>query len=236
MISLLENSTDGLPERMLVGLVGLAGSGKDSCASMLQPLGFVQVAFADKLREEVAVAFGIDIRALTDPVLKHRPLAALAVVNSADSAFVVRMEALGHDPQAPRSARWLMQHWGTEYRRAQHQAYWVDKVVQRVAGLRDAGYQRFCISDVRMPDEAACVIVLGGHLVRVQRADAQSHMDAEARRHSSEQYAATAPVQATIVNDGTLDDLSRELVVTLTGLGEPPIAQPDFMRSPGAAC
>ena len=236
MISLLDNGSDGLPERMLIGLVGLAGSGKDSCASLLQPLGFVQIAFADRLRDEVAAAFGIDLRTLTDPVLKHTPLSALAVVNSADAAFVARMEALGHDLQAPRSARWLMQHWGTEYRRAQHQAYWVDQVVMRIAGLRAAGHCRLCISDVRMPDEAACVIVLGGHLVRVQRADAQAYMDAEARRHASEQYAATAPVQATIVNDGTLEDLSRELVVTLTALGEPPIAQPDFMRCPGAAC
>lgn len=236
MISLLDNDSDGLPERMLIGLVGVAGSGKDSCASMLQPLGFVQLAFADPLRDEVAAAFGIDARTLADPVLKHTALAGLAVVNSADSDFIVRMEALGQDLQAPRSARWLMQQWGTEYRRAQHAAYWIDRLVARVAHLRAAGCHRLCISDVRMPDEADCVIVLGGYLVRVQRADAQAHMDAEARRHTSEQFASRAQVQATVVNDGSLHDLAREVVVALTGLGEPPISQPDFLRRKGDAC
>lgn len=214
MISLHNNFNDGLPAGMLIGLIGLAGSGKDTCASMLEPLGFAQLAFADPLRAEVCSAWGLDERHVTDRVLKHTLLAALAIVNCHNSGFIARMEALGHDLQAPRSPRWLMQHWGTEFRRHQDPCYWIDQTVWRIAQLRGKGLRRIVVSDVRMQDEVDCLTVLGGHFMRIDSNRTDAHMDAAARAHVSEQLP-EAPGARLVLNHGSLKQLEVELVRAL---------------------
>lgn len=59
----------------------------------------------------------------------------------------------------------LLQWWGTEFRRAQNQNYWVDKTFASIPKNADV----VLISDVRFPNEADAVKQWGGYTVNVQR-------------------------------------------------------------------
>jgi hypothetical protein len=59
----------------------------------------------------------------------------------------------------------LLQWWGTEYRRAQDENYWVKKTFAAIPANLDIAI----ITDVRFPNEAEGVISRGGYTVNVQR-------------------------------------------------------------------
>jgi hypothetical protein len=60
--------------------------------------------------------------------------------------------------------RTLLQYWGTEYRRAQDELYWVKKcMTQRKDGVINI------ITDVRFPNEVQAVKDAGGLVVRIER-------------------------------------------------------------------
>ena len=60
-------------------LSGWSGSGKDTVADWLvRERGYVRVAFADPLKEDVAAATGIPVSVFHDPVAKGVPLAGVA--------------------------------------------------------------------------------------------------------------------------------------------------------------
>lgn len=203
--------------QMLLGLSGRAGAGKDTCAELLVQQGFRSVAFADALRLEVAEAWRIDPRMLTDRSTKEWAIPALAVANCAEPTFILTMERLGEDIEVPRSARWVLQRWGTEYRRALDSSYWVDRALERIARLRAAGWHRICITDVRFSNEAMVVDSLGGAVVRVVRPELPT-LEAAAATHASE--AEALPHSGGIVhNDGTREQLHEELLRVLQIIG-----------------
>ena len=154
---------------VIIGLTGEAGAGKDSVAQALFGTGFRAIAFADALRAEVAEAWRVDVRMLIDRVLKETPLPALAIGMCNSPGFLRWAVHRGYGLHEPRSARWLMQHWGTEYRRGQDPGYWL-RIVQawlrRQLGL---GNRRLIVTDVRFANEAALLRALGGRIVRVHR-------------------------------------------------------------------
>lgn len=202
---------------MLLGLSGQAGSGKDTCAALLMQEGFRSVAFADALREEVAEAWRVDQRMLTDRLTKEYAIPALAIANCAEAGFIKAMDQLGEDLQAPRSARWVLQRWGTEYRRATNSNYWIYEALQRIRRLRAAGWHRICITDVRFFNEAHVVDSLGGAVVRVVRPDLP-RLEASTVTHPSE--AGALPHSGGVVhNDGTLEQLHAELLRVLQIIG-----------------
>lgn len=161
----------------LVALTGLAGSGKDTVADVLvQTHGFIKLAFADALRAEVAAAFAIDVAHLTQRETKEHPISALALDRCLDPAFVKCMGMLfwkaGLSPQlmsVPRSARQILQWWGTEYRRAQDPDYWTTQADNAIYTHQRAGHTRFVISDCRFDNEAAMVRLLEGAIWQVVR-------------------------------------------------------------------
>ena len=56
----------------IIGLSGPAGSGKDTVADFLcQTQGFVQIAFADHIRDGVAATFGLEQSYFTDRAKKE---------------------------------------------------------------------------------------------------------------------------------------------------------------------
>ena len=162
----------------IIGLTGPAGAGKDTIADTLVSLaGFTKMAFADTLRTEVHLAFGIDESFLTQRETKEMPLRCLAINRCMDEGFVARMivmhtlkgERLELD--APRSPRQIMQWWGTDYRRHQRTDYWVSAFLMRVRHL--LGHRlasSIVVTDCRFPDEADAVrIALGGQIWQVWR-------------------------------------------------------------------
>jgi hypothetical protein len=204
--------------QMLVGFSGRAGAGKDTCAELLVRNGFRAVAFADALRQEVAESWRIDSRMLTDRSTKEWAIPALAVANCSEPTFIIAMELLGHDLQAPRSARWILQRWGTEYRRAVDSGYWVARGLQRIGRLRASGCHRICITDVRFANEAETVQSLGGEVVQVARPDLPA-LEVEAASHASEQ---ALKCSAVVHNDGDREHLYAELLRVLDALGWKP--------------
>jgi len=220
---------------MLLGFTGRAGSGKDTCAELLQAHGFLSIAFGDALRAEVAEAWRIDMRMLTERATKEWPIEALAVNRCTDAGFVRAAwvaqggpgelddldaaEAYAAWLAEPRSPRWVLQRWGTEYRRAEQPSYWVDIVARWVGRQREQALQAhrpalLCVSDVRFPNEAGVLRALGGHVVQVHRPELPPMAD-DTAQHDSEQ---TLPASAVVHNDGDLDHLHAELARVLDTL------------------
>jgi len=215
-----------IPPGTLLGFTGTAGSGKDTCAELLRPMGFKSIAFADALRREVAEAYRIDGRMLTDRDTKEWPIDTLALGRCADFAFVRAVSGafsndLGTEEEAqaysdflsaPRSPRWVMQQWGTEYRRTQDATYWLDIVTrwvgtQRRAAMAEGRPALLCITDVRFENEARMVRALGGQVLRVHRPDL-APLAAGTAEHASEAEIRSNEV---VHNDGDIQHLAAEL-------------------------
>lgn len=202
---------------ILIGLTGAPLAGKDTTAQVLAAAGFVSIAFADALRAELAHAWNVDQRLFTARTTKEEPTDSLAVQLCSDAGFLRLAAAQGWDAAAPRSPRWAMQRWATEYRRGQRQDYWTMRVEHWIHAQRLAGRRQIVITDVLFPDEAATLRRLGGWLVRVHRPSTDAPMTADTRQHVSEAHT-QLQADADIHNDGDLEHLTAEAVRVLRGL------------------
>ena len=169
-----------MTSRIIIGLTGLAGAGKDTVAdTLVTHAGFAKIAFADALRLEVAGAFNLggDMSILTDRATKEEPCNALRFSRCNELPFIERMydRHSGERPDfdydewgaTPRSPRQVMQWWGTEYRRAEQENYWTNRLAMRI--LSAYAGQRWVITDCRFPNEARAIRSIGGELWQVLR-------------------------------------------------------------------
>ena len=212
-----------MPDRpRLIALTGYAGAGKDTAASFLvSAAGYQAIAFADALRREVAAAWRIDHRMLTDRATKEWPVPALAAGNCGEPGFVAWCNDSGHSLTEPRSARWVMQNWGSWVRRGapQHYAHIVVAWAQRQAGI---GWRRLVVTDLRYPNEATALRALAPafdvRLVRVHRPaqPGTAALAADTAAHDSERIERLR-VDADITNEGTLPALAAQ-VLQLAGV------------------
>ncbi|MHB1642041.1 MAG: deoxynucleotide monophosphate kinase family protein [Acidithiobacillus sp.] len=195
---------------MIIGLTGAAGSGKDSVADILVAKhGFQRIAFADCLYEEVSTAFNVPIDFLKNRDTKESPTLRLALGCCADEEFCrVVMRVCGVSRGAAWSPRQILQWWGTEYRRAQREPYWIDKVRDRILSNGSLGW---VITDVRFQNEADLVQELGGQLGLVLRPGIEP-----VANHVSEEFWQTCSPDVVIQNDGTLEDLAGTVNVLAT--------------------
>ncbi len=203
---------------LLIGLTGPAGSGKDSAADALVHLaGFTKVAFADALRAEVCAAFGVPLQYLTARDTKEHPIQALALSRCMVMGFLatLREQQLDLDEDAPRSARQIMQWWGTEFRRARDENYWIARAVQRIKRLHKQG-KSVVLTDVRFPNEADAIRALGGVVWQVWRPGAEVAEGA----HASETHGREFGPEYVIDNDEGLDELRIEVAATLAHMKE----------------
>lgn len=179
----------------IIGLTGLAGTGKDTVANLLcTHLQFARYAFAEPMRHEIGDAFGIDHRLLTDRPTKELPTPELALARCVDQAFVGTMyrHLTNHDAkdffnqhEAPRSPRQIMQWWGTEYRRENFGPdYWSRKLINRVYAQQTNGQRLHVVTDVRFPEEVRAIELMGGEIWQVKRP--QSSDQPAVSAHSSE--------------------------------------------------
>ncbi|MES2685705.1 MAG: hypothetical protein V4706_02725 [Pseudomonadota bacterium] len=165
----------------IIGLTGLAFVGKDTVAQLLQThLRFAQLAFADPLRGEICTAYGCPTNWFTKRETKETDNPELALLYCRNYEFVglmLRNEAarvpgsyMNDFLEAPRSPRWLMQQWGTEYRRkTTHENYWTRNMIARIRSHQDGHQWRTVISDVRFENEAECIRSMGGVIWQVKR-------------------------------------------------------------------
>lgn len=147
---------------MIIGLHGLHGVGKDTAADYLvQKYGFVRVAFADAIYTQVADAFGVTEAQLRSREWKNNVQPGLELRKCKDRKFVQliaerEMSRIVAPHRAyrseivscPRSSTFIIQHWATEYRRAEFGVnYWANQVEYQMRQLMP--FSSIVISDVR---------------------------------------------------------------------------------------
>lgn len=200
---------------ILIGLTGLAGAGKDTVAdALVEQAGFVKLAWADELRQEVLQAFErANLHLLTERATKEEPTQCLALgwctnlefvqaVNAAHYGGAMPLEALDE----PRSPRQILQWWGTEYRRAQDDQYWIALGCNRIRTLQGQGQQRIVVTDCRFPNEAQALRSMGGELWQVFRPGLRP----VELGHASQASGDALQPERFIVNSTSIADLRRQ--------------------------
>jgi hypothetical protein len=168
----------------IIGLTGLAGTGKDTVRRMLEEdHGFEGLAFADPLRDMIGALLtenSISTIWMYDRALKEAPIDGLGV-----------------------SYRRLAQTLGTEWgRHAVGTDLWVNLAEHRISVLRSQGARAVVISDVRFLNEAAWIHTHGGEVWRIHRSSAQP-----VAAHISESELLSITADRNIDNNGTVEDL-----------------------------
>lgn len=193
---------------LLIGLMGVAGSGKDTVAKYLADYGYRRLAFADAVKE---MALAIDpIIGCSGTTSQPRRLKRLVDAQGWDYAKT--------DPEVRR----LLQRIGTEaVRDIVGYDTWVNIIDRKV---REAwshnllkrpqdGPPRFALTDCRFPNEAEWITSMGGVVWRITR----PHETIADPTHPSESLLQSITPDVTIHNTGTLEDLQNAVVVVLAG-------------------
>ena len=210
----MTNTNDNAPavaprrgrEPLIIALTGRPGVGKDSIGDVLAPQqGFARIAFADALRREVAEAWRIDLRMLTDRPTKELELPALAAGMCSDPAFMRWVADGGDSLTAPRSPRWTLQRWAS-FKRQFTPDYFASIVERWIRRQLGSGWTRIVVTDLRDPVEEAMLRRLGAKVVRVHRPELAA-MPADTAMHVSEQHH-RIKADADILNDGSMQALA----------------------------
>jgi len=172
---------------VLIGLLGYAGAGKDTVASLLP--GFERRAFADKLRE---LALKID------PVVSFGERVGAKYLSEA-----VNENGWDTAKRCLPGVRRLLQNLGQGAREVLWDTIWIDAVLPGNVVEYDA--LDIAVTDVRYRNEAERIRALRGRLWVVEKGGVKAVND-----HPSEGYAQWVgefPV-VVIANDSTLEDLA----------------------------
>ena len=177
---------------MLIGLVGLIGSGKDTVANRLvSHHGFVRDSFAKSLKDATASIFGWDREMLEGNTESSR--------HWREQPDKFWSERFGK----PVTPRWVLQHFGTEVMRGHmYDAIWVDSCIGRYKG------QNTVISDTRFVNEIKTIKAHGGIIICVKRGELPTQKQMQERgAHQSEWDWLDSKFDITIQNNGTLEEL-----------------------------
>ena len=205
---------------MIVGLVGFIGAGKGTVADLLvQRHAFRKEGFANSVKDATSAIFGWNRALLEGDTPESRAW------REQDDTFW--SEKLGK-PFSPRLALQLM---GTEAGRdVFHPDLWVHTVLNRCAKNSNNNY---VIADVRFPNEIKAIREAGGIVIRVKRGDEPEWYNVALKVNKKSNYYGMAEqypnvhfsewawigsdIDAEIVNNSTLEDLTKkvDLIVNL---------------------
>lgn len=176
------------PQRplIIIGLTGKARSGKDSAANALIQQGYIKMAFADPLKRAVAALTGEVLNAYHSDELKEAVTPALGVTR-----------------------RKGLQDLGTAIRSVFGSETFV-RLLQYGILRGNPGHRYYVVSDVRYPNEAQALRDMGGTIIQISRPDHAGLTGLEAL-HSSEAGLPPELIDDTVVNDGSLEDLYRQV-------------------------
>jgi|TARA_A100001391_G_scaffold140009_1_gene98051 hypothetical protein len=188
---------------MLIGLVGLIGSGKDTVANRLVTNhGFIRDSFAKSLKDAVHSIFGWDRKMLEGDSTISR--------HWREQPDPFWSKKFGK----PVTPRWILQYFGTEVCRGNMlDSIWVDSCMSRYKGLNTV------ISDTRFQNEIKQINNAGGRIVLVQRGDLPTRQEMqESGAHKSEWDWIGADYDYVIKNDSSLENLNEETAKMLNHL------------------
>lgn len=181
---------------MLIGLVGLIGSGKDTVAARLvEQHGFKKDSFAKSLKDATADIFGWDREMLEGQTNESRKWR-----EQPDSFW---SERFGKSV----TPRWILQYFGTEVcRGGMLDSIWVDSLVARYRG------EKTVISDTRFVNEIKTIRDHGGKIVLIKRGEVPSREEMQASgAHQSEWDWIGCKFDYTIDNDSTFENLNSKV-------------------------
>jgi len=205
---------------MIIGFVGLIGSGKDTAADFLvNSHGFRRDSFANTLKDAVANVFGWD-----RTLLEGRTKQAREWREQLDIWWSERLNMPLLTP------RWVLQHWGTEVcRQGFHDDIWIASLENKLRTTKD----NIVISDVRFPNEIKAIHNAGGIVVRIKRGDDPEWFEAAAsvnrgpegntswalsrtkmeklKIHDSETAWVGYKTDYIVSNDGSIDELYTQI-------------------------
>ncbi len=168
----------------LIGITGLAGSGKDTAAAHLNNIhGFTRMAFADPVKAAACAAFGLSYDQAWNPEFKNITI-----------------------PYWDLTPRQIFQRMGTDAMQTTFgKSIWVKRLWQGYDLIRDT--DNVVISDVRFELEAQMVKNEGGIIIEVRRGNG---LNGDEGLHVSEAGIGMEP-DFIIDNNGTLDGLHAKL-------------------------
>ena len=181
---------------MLIGVVGLIGSGKGTVADRLeQKHGFRKDSFAKSLKDAVSCMFNWDREMLEGKTESSRYWR-----EQPDKFW---SEKFGK----PVTPRWVLQHFGTEVmRQNMHDAIWIDSCLMRYNGTPTV------IADTRFQNELKMIQKSGGILILVKRGELPSREEMEAKgAHKSEWDWMGWNFDFVIDNNGTKEELFKKV-------------------------
>lgn len=209
------------PGSLIIGVSGLAGSGKSTVAEMLADCRFVTISLADPIKRIARDLYAFSDEQLWGP--SHNRNAADERYPRADGSYLAPRECL--------------QRFGVEAGRECYPNTWIDLCIRTAqqlltdrtgstrysekqglfAAVEPSRTRGVVVPDVRFTNEVAAIQAAGGVVIRVVRPGAG--LDGSAGQHSSETEQVTIPDEKfdfVIKNSGTLEAL-REAVFRVLG-------------------
>ena len=197
---------------MIIGLCGLIGSGKGTVTKyLMEQHEFIGVSFAEALKDATACIFGWDREMLEGDTAESRADRELK-----DEWWSDR---LGWEV----SPRKMLQFFGTEVMRDNLDSYiWAHATEKRMLDTTNYFFEmtgqkpHFVISDVRFPNEIAMIRRNGGKIWHIQRGPLPEWFGTnDSSIHESERAWNNEPMDATLYNDGTIEQLCGTAEVIL---------------------
>ena len=187
---------------MLIGVVGLIGSGKGTVSDRLeQKHNFRKDSFAKSLKDAVSSMFNWDREMLEGKTDESRAWR--------EKPDVFWSKRFGKDV----TPRWVLQYFGTEVmRQGMHDSIWIDSCMARYDGKPTV------IADTRFENEIKIIREMGGSILLVKRGqDPDWFTDyvegnvVPKNVHLSEYAWAKSEYDHLITNDGTLEELHLKI-------------------------
>jgi len=202
---------------MLIGVVGLIGSGKDTVSKRLeQKHGFRRDSFAKSLKDAVSAMFNWDREMLEGNGDDSRQW------REQPDEFWSKKFGKTVTP------RWVLQHFGTEVmRQHMHDAIWIDSCLSRYDGKPTV------ISDTRFQNELKTIKENKGQIILVKRGELPTREQMQEKgAHKSEWDWMGWNFDHVIDNDGSKEDLYKKVddLVVSNKITNPPTQTTDPLQ------
>lgn len=191
---------------VVIGLTGKAGHGKDTVAAILHgKYGFKRFAFADRIKETCAVMYNIPLSSFHSRELKEK-----------------KVDRYGLTP------REMCQVVGTDIVRNHiNKDFWLNSIKYEIEDIVDESKSKsmfksitnVVISDLRFDNEAEMIKNINDAAAIIVHVDASLRLRSEEKvtgsNHESENGIHRGLIDIYVDNNGTLDDLYKEIDIKL---------------------